>query len=797
MKAHRARNPQAATSFGRDDDVDAVVALVRAGTRLVTLTGRAGVGKTHLAYRVADTLAEDPGGTVAVVHLAEVVAPERVLLEIAVALDVVGLPRTDLTEAIVARIGDTGGLLVLDNLEHVLPATADIARLLDHVPALSVLATSQTSTRLDAEKVLVVRPLPADACVDLYAARAAAIDSRFTLDDPESVATLCDALEGLPLAIELAAARSAALPAAELLRLFQDRPLDVLASRRVDVAERHRGLHSAIAWTYDRLTSSQQRLLRRISVAPTTVTIEDVEALADSDGETAIDELSALVDYHLADLVRGTAPARYALPSSIRAFALAELRAHDEHDEAVAAYVAWLGRWARDKVVEATTLDEAATLKEIGAATETLVQGARTALALGAVADAVDITLAAALRWAHAGYHHSHQRLLGDVLREAADLRTGARSRLTALHALMLFHAGDPTVAPRIKALLDEAEDSGRAVTDDNAVLEAHSSRALTSPLTGDFPGVMRAVSEGLPLAMRTGNDHWIARFELLAAAGNRLAGDDEQAIALATSAYARAKRTGYGAALVAGGAILRPMALSHPELGVGLRSTAEDLVLAREIELPWYELALPPIIALEALDAGELDSARESLIEALTLVRGSGTPTLVGYALVAASEVAAAAGEPELALMLDAAVEPFRSVVIANSSRERAERHASTMERCRAELGPEAGAATAAGSHLMLENAVQIALSALAAPGRERKAPQHRLHSADPLTERQMEVLLLLATGLSNKEISARLFIAEKTTMHHCAAIYQALGVRGRTEAVVWAAQHGMISPT
>jgi predicted ATPase/DNA-binding CsgD family transcriptional regulator len=794
-------------SFGRDEDVAALRDLL-SDARLVTITGRAGVGKAHLAGQIARSR---PAGDAVTVPLADIVSPDLVVPEIAGSLGIALVATSDPLTAVALRIGTSETLLVLLGFERVLAAAGEVATLLARCSGLRVLVTSQSALQLREERVYRLGPLPLpdaatsldllrdEPAVALYCDRAAAVDSRFELTPGNAIAVaeLCRVLEGLPLAIELAAARSATLSAAAIVERLAAEPLDLLRSRRTGATSHHHDLRSAIGWTYALLAPGEQRLLRRLAIPPTTFTLEDAEAIG---GGEAIDQLGVLVDFHLVDPHHGTEPTRFAIPSSIRAFALDELRAAGEHDDAVTAYVAWAAQWSRAAIEEAATGDEAEVLGRIAQATENLTHTAPLALRLGLIDEAIDMALATALRWGYAGFRPSHAELLSAIVAASRAVRTGARARLLAFDALLTFHRADPGRIAEIAGLLDEAEALARETGDDVAILESFSVRTLTTPLTGDLDGAARATREGLALASAVGDDRWTARFELLSSAFARLAGDHLTGLELASQALRRSRMSGYDAGAVAAGAILRPLAMRYPELDDIVPTTAQTVALARRIGMAWYDLALLPVLALEAIDSGDVHAARARMTEALQAVRGSGTPTLVGFAVVAASEAAAAEGDDELALALDAATEPYREVIRANMSSERAERHAATIGRCRLTLGE--GAAEGAerrGRAMSLGDAVERALerfgpapSLVVPPTKERGDPA----TGPQLTPRQLDVLRLIAGGLRNDEIAAELFLSAKTVMHHTTAIYRTLGVRGRTEATVWALRYGLADP-
>jgi predicted ATPase len=296
------------------DDVAAVVALVRGGARLVTLTGPGGMGKTRLALAVASELEGGFADGAAFVELAPVADAALVLPTIAAALGV-----NELSGQSVERLlGARRMLLVLDNLEHLLAAATEVAAVLEAGPAIVVLTTSRAPLRLTAERVLPVSPLPRHDAVALFVERAQSAAA------PE-IAELCGKLDGLPLAIELAAARASVLSPAAILARLENR-LSLLTSSMRDVPDRQRTLRAAIEWSCDLLDDDASRLFARLSVFAGGFTLEAAEALC---GDDVIDALAALVDHSLLH----REGERFWMLETIREYARELLAGSGEEDE--------------------------------------------------------------------------------------------------------------------------------------------------------------------------------------------------------------------------------------------------------------------------------------------------------------------------------------------------------------------------------------------------------------------------------------------------------------------------------
>ncbi len=335
-------------------------------TRLLTLTGPGGVGKTRLAIQVASNLADSYSDGVVFVELASIADPDLVVSLIAQSLGIAERRDQTLFELVVAALSDLRCLLVLDNFEHLLSAAGVVADLLRETRGLDILVTSRTLLRLDGERVFGVPPLPlpvvnatdvgvldaaaSSPAVALFVARARAVQPGFDLtgDNVASVMDVCRELDGLPLALELAAARVNVLPPATLLERLQHR-LTVLTGGRRDAPDRHRALRNAIAWSYDLLSPDEQRLFRWLGVFAGGFTLATAEALCSpgrpastgsldssaDDAASVLDGLGALVEHSLVQAQQhDAAEARFRLLETIREHALERLTAADEADRA-------------------------------------------------------------------------------------------------------------------------------------------------------------------------------------------------------------------------------------------------------------------------------------------------------------------------------------------------------------------------------------------------------------------------------------------------------------------------------
>jgi|SRR5579859_1567175 len=365
------------TFFGREKEIEAVRTLLEEGVgRLVTLTGLPGTGKTRLALKVAVAEWNNFPSGVYFVPLAALHDPALVLPAIA---EVVGVRETP-GRSLLANLGDAFSdkqvLLVLDNFEQVLLAADLLAELLIAAPRLKMLATSRTRLQISGELEYPVPPLPLPSlsrsplptslatspALALFAARARALQPNFelTAENAPTVAAICERLDGLPLAIELAAARIKVLTLSALLTRLEHERLPVLTGGARDLPPRQQTLRGAIASSYDLLTAPQQALFRRLGVFVGGCTFDAAEQVAVAAGDLAIamlDGLTTLIDQSLMRLETGAdGTPRYTMLETIREYALEQLAASGEEAttrRAHAAYYLVLTETAEPELVKA------------------------------------------------------------------------------------------------------------------------------------------------------------------------------------------------------------------------------------------------------------------------------------------------------------------------------------------------------------------------------------------------------------------------------------------------------------
>ena len=322
--------PAPRTSFiGRDQHIaEAAALLLREDVRLLTLTGAGGAGKTRLSLALASTLADRFPAGVAFVSLASIADPGLVANALADALEIPRVAGRALPQMLAARLEDSGSfLLVLDNFEQVLPAATLLVGMLEACPSLKLLVTSRSCLRIYGEQEFPVAPLAQNSAVELFAQRAAAVwpDFAVTPENAPAVREICARLDGLPLAIELAAARTKVLSPGAILGRLRN-PLQLLTGGALDLPERQQALRNTIGWSHSLLNEAEQKLFRRLSVFAGGCTLEAAEAVCNTRRDLGIDlfeGLSSLVDKNLVQRMdRARTEPRFAMLETIREYAL-------------------------------------------------------------------------------------------------------------------------------------------------------------------------------------------------------------------------------------------------------------------------------------------------------------------------------------------------------------------------------------------------------------------------------------------------------------------------------------------
>ncbi|SEO46839.1 ATP-binding protein [Trujillonella endophytica] len=604
---------------GRETEFAEVAALLRDGTtRLLTLTGPGGVGKTSLALEVARALGEDFPDGVVWVDLAPVRDAGLVLATLARAVG--GQQPPGATPAALATVlGGRRLLVVLDNLEHLLGAASDVADLLARCPGLVVLATSRAPLRLRAERERPLGPLPLPAGPEV-AAVAASPAARVFLDRagaaggsvPLTAATaadveaICRRLDGLPLALELAAAHARYLAPGPLLARL-DTALGTPGPR--DLPERQRTVRATLDWSHDLLTAGEQVLLRRLAVFRGSFSLDVAQEVAGGDGDV-VPALAGLVEQSLVVPLPGPGP-RYRLLEPVRQYAAARLAEAGEAgpvaDRAADAVRALAGG-ARTGLLGP---DQPAWLDLLEREHGNLAAALARLVGTGRAGAAAELGADTWLYWALRGNAVEGLGWLEPAAAAAGELDAAARAALHLALAGLRYAGGDvPGTAREAAAAADAAEGAGASAEDRHA--QALVLGAMAAVFAGELDRAATLLDRVAPLARRIGHE-WTgahtstARAQLLFRSGDVAAAARELDGA---EAAARALGAPFTIALVLN--MQGSLALATGEVDVALDRLTEAAELAAAVGTAWTLAYTLPSLAVCAAQRGRHGLAAE-----------------------------------------------------------------------------------------------------------------------------------------------------------------------------------------
>ncbi len=763
--------------------VEAVMAVQRllAGTRLLTLTGPGGVGKTRLAQHVALGLQEGVRDGVWWVDLAPVCDAGLVAHTLALALGLPDDPNVSRLDALRAYLQDKDLLLVLDNCEHLIASCAEVAaELLPYGSRLRVLATSREPLGIDGESVWPVPPLSLP-CLDepptleslmqseagqlfLERARASRPDLHLTDAVVRASAEVCCRLDGIPLAIELAAARVRVLSVPQIAAHLDDL-FRLLTGGSRTALPRHQTIEAAIGWSYDLLDRPEQRLFERLAVFAGGFHLEAAEAVgSDPTGPEAItpadvlDLLSRLVLKSLVGMRAGE-QARYGMLDTIRHYARERLLASGEMEAVRQRHLAYyleLAEGAESKLMGA---DQVAWLRRLEVEHDNL----RVALVAAQEQQAGEagLRLAAALAafWLRVGYLTEGSGWLERALAVGPE---AGPVRIKALYQAgrLAQQGGDYEQG---QALASESLDLSRELGDTQGVARAVGLLGWIAHAQGDRDVACRLLEEGLALARQSGDERTVARTLLFLGDLRLRQGAPEEAAPLLQESLALYRRMGdrWSTAWALGG------------LG---------------------EVARLQDDALQAV---------AHLQSSLALYQQAGSRSEIPYPLEGLARTLAEQGQLQRAARLWGAAHALRQAVRARLQPSYEADDVPALEQARAALGGEAfAAAWAEGQAMTLDQVLALALAAEAdapaapvppslSPTVDVPRPIYPRPPEHGLTPREVEVLRLVALGLTDAQVAEELVISARTVGKHLQSIYSKLDLSSRSAATRWAIEH------
>jgi predicted ATPase/DNA-binding CsgD family transcriptional regulator len=803
--------PVPVSSFvGREAELAVVRGLV-GGSRLVTLTGAGGAGKTRLALQVATGLAGGAGDGVWFADLAPLSDPDLVAVTVADVLGVRLEPGRPVAESVVAAVGGRRLLVLLDNCEHVIGACAKLAdALLRGCPGLALLATSREPLGIDGERVYRVPSLrtPADGegpdairvseAVRLLADRAAAQGVPLAHDDDAAVMAgrICRRLDGIPLAIELAAARLRVISAGELEARLDERFALLTGGSRAALP-RQRTLRAMVEWSWELLTGPERAVLAALSTFAGGFGLAAAEAVA-AGPEVAPAEVSghlgALVDKSLVQFGDAGAGAdRYRLLDTVRQYAAERLGTlgPGAAETARVAHRDYYLALAEVAVSQLVGPGQAEWLDRLDAELGNL--RAAIAFSLTQADPGPGLRLAASLRvyWrarGHAAEGAGALRALLDLpaAREAAL----PRARALAAAAHLLQQMGGYAIAGDY---CQEALAIARAAGDDRLIADLLATRAWVLARQGEPSAALPLAEEGLGLAQRLGELHLTARLFSARAYVTNVDGDPAGAARDNAEALRLVRQT--GDRLQAGTLLcnLSDYELWTGDLDAARRHLAESLDIARALGARNSAVIGTFNLGLAEYLGGAPVAARALFAESLELAQRMGMKRHTAYALIGLALAGHGGDGPAWSARLHGAADQALADLGHTLQPLEARLADLDRQRLRAAMGDEAFEAEyAAGRTLDLAQVLATASRERTPTGQARAAVPDT--AATTLTSRELDVLKLVAQGMSNQDIARRLVLSEHTVHRHLANILRKLGLSSRAAAAAWGARTGLV---
>jgi predicted ATPase/DNA-binding CsgD family transcriptional regulator len=823
--------PRQLTSFiGRKKEMTEVKRLLSA-VSLVTLTGVGGSGKTRLALQMAAEVADRYLDGVWYVQLAPLSEPLLVAQAVASALRIREQRGRSLMDTLLDDLRHKGLLLVFDNVEHLISACASLAEtLLQGCAGLRILVTSREPLRIEGEHIYPVpplslpspgtlHPLPTLArseAVQLFVDRAISAHPLFALSEQNAAATLqiCRRLDGIPLALELAAARVSALSVEQIVTRLDDQ-FRLLTGGSRTALPRHQTLRATMDWSYDLLTEPEKLLYRRLALFGGAFSLDTAEAVCSGTDllESAIvDLLTHLVEKSLIVAGERAGEARYHLLEPARQYALSKLQETAEASDVGARHRDYFLALVEQGHLGLASAERMAWQARIESDHDNIRAALRWSIDHHSLEEATRLGAAMARFWASRGLLNEGLAWLAELRKQEDQVSPRARAGLLSGAGLLAFEIGEQRQAVEVT---DHALAIFQQLGDRLGIEVCLRLLGLAELEIGDFERAAVLLDEAAKLPRERGDGE--AEAEALRQRGYLAVKQGDYALATKTleRSLAAVRQTGRQRSIGFSIGHLAQACFYQGQTDRAISMLSEALDHLRAVEHGTGTAYFLNVLGLALLEKGDRQGAAKAYRSCLSLASGTGYRWAIAQGVMGIGALSVAKGEAALGTRLLAAADALLikiDYVIPSAERSYIERLVASLRRSMPL--DEYEKASRQGRHMSMEQAVESAQLALSdaedAPDSlpTRYMPQpgnfdqstplavRRKKSSLALSRREQEVAVLVAQGCTNRGIAETLAIAEKTANAHLQNILNKLGFNSRAQIAAWVATQSFKSP-
>ena len=795
--------------IGREKDIEALeIFLAKDNLRLLTLTGLGGIGKTTLAISLASSLVNRFPGGIFFVALAPITQSDGIFLEIVHTLKVKQNLKKSPLESLKEYLSQKKVLLILDNFEHLMDGAWQINDLLQNLPELKLLITSREPLGLRSEQVYPVAPLSSNDAVTLFMQRALSVNPKFKIskESDNAIEKLCQRLDGLPLAVELAALRTKLFTPQTLLdRLKPDlepatRMLDLFSSGAKYLPERQQSLRKMIAWSYELLNLNEQRTLRAASVFPATFEIKMLSGLMNIRETQAIDLVSSLVDKNLIKpSFEHSNITRFYMLESIREFAWNEIRVTGELGNLKKSYISQYLDLAKKAEIGLQGKEQVNWLNTLDLEYQNLSLAMEIAIASPSMSElwlSGFLILSSLERyWIIRAYSNEITTLSNRALEHIDEVSSNkkdfleVKANIFSIVGTCAWLANDFLKADEFhKKSLHLFQHLGI----ENKIAHTLNNLGVIASYLGDHKNEIKLFEQSLSLYQTLGDNWGQVRLHLnLNNHHLRISANNELGIFHAQKALKFAKMINDPFFIAAASSNFSEALYKNGKVEKALDLNMQALRLAQEFQFSQIlAMALTVKAAIE-IKQGELIQASESIQEAIPIAIAQVNKLLFVEICELATQLSLSSREYLHVAYLLGVMNRLKEELGTENDIPLWDGYDTAAITARSKLGKAIydKERNKGNTHSLDEIAAFILQNCLIL---ENKSASNLTLSL--LTSRERDVLLLLAHGKSNDEIAAELVVVKKTVEKHVSNVLGKLGVKNRTEAAAWALARGLV---